>query len=245
MGRINNIACVQADSAAVRSSQGNAQTRRTTPQIPIFSRFARALVVDDDDALRRGLARLLRTGSVEVCEAKSVAEGLKLLAGEPDLVITDVRLPDGSGLDLVERASLQQPTPVIVAISGLASAREAFVLALAGARLYLTKPFAERELIDGIADLFRCSGSRSLPALVGRDLRENLVSFAERFSIPEREMELARLVTEGVPRALCADRLEITENTCKTLTRRLLQRCGARSLAQVPRLVLNPDAPRR
>jgi DNA-binding NarL/FixJ family response regulator len=67
------------------------------------------------------------------------------------------------------------------------------------------------------------------------------VFFAERFGIPEREMALVRLATAGVPRGRCPDSLGISDNTCKTLTRRLLQRCGARSLAQIPRLVLNPE----
>jgi hypothetical protein len=51
-------------------------------------------------------------------------------------------------------------------------------------------------------------------------------------------MALVRLATAGVPRARCPEMLGISENTCKTLTRRLLQRCGARSVAQIPRLVL-------
>jgi DNA-binding NarL/FixJ family response regulator len=196
------------------------------------------LIVDDDDPLRRSLARFFRNASLDVSEAKSVAEAIALLAGEPDLVITDVRLPDGGGRRVVEVASQRRPAPVIVAMSGLASAREAFALAQSGARVYLTKPFAERELIEGIADL--CLESRrSLPAIAADgDLDTSLALFAHRYGVPEREMALVRLATAGVPRNRCPDMLGISENTCKTLTRRLLQRCGARSLAQIPRVVL-------
>lgn len=201
--------------------------------------FARVLIVDDDAPLRRVLTRFFRTQGVAVCEAKSVAEALPLLDGEPDLVITDVRLPDGSGRKVVEVASRQRPSPVIVAMSGLASAREAFALAQSGARIYLTKPFAERELVEGISDV--CQDNRrpaTMPSVADADLDMNLALFAGRYGVPEREMELVRLATAGVPRNRCPGMLGISENTCKTLTRRLLQRCGARNLAQIPRLVL-------
>jgi two-component system, NtrC family, response regulator PilR len=204
-----------------------------------LSAFSRVLIVDDDAPLRRVLSRFFRTLSLEVWEAKSVAESLPLLDGEPDLVITDVRLPDGSGQKVVEVASQKRPSPVIVAMSGLASAREAFALAQSGARIYLTKPFAERELVEGIADV--CSETRRAAAVgtaADVDLAVSLALFAARYSVPEREMELVRLATAGVSRNRCPGMLGISENTCKTLTRRLLQRCGARSLAQIPRLVL-------
>lgn len=204
----------------------------------VLSQFARVLIVDDDDALRRALSRFFRSVAVEVCEAKTVGEALTRLGGEPELIITDVRLPDGSGRRVVEAASLLRPAPVIVAMSGLASAREAFALAQSGARIYLTKPFAERELLEGIADVCRESRKGISSALGDPDLNDSLALFAQRHGVPEREMELVRLATAGVPRGRCPDMLGISENTCKTLTRRLLQRCGARSLAQIPRLVL-------
>lgn len=204
----------------------------------VLAHYARVLIVDDDAPLRRALARFFRSAGLDVTEAKSVAEALPLLAGEPDLVITDVRLPDGSGRQIVEDAHLRRRPPLIVVMSGLASAREAFALAQCGARVYLTKPFAERELVDGIAELCHESRRMTQGLPTDPDLDLNLASFAHRFGVPEREMELVRLATAGVARTRCPEMLGVTENTCKTLTRRLLQRCGARSLAQIPRVVL-------
>ncbi|HET8936517.1 MAG TPA: response regulator, partial [Polyangiales bacterium] len=166
----------------------------------MLSAFSRVLIVDDDAPLRRVLSRFFRTLSLEVWEAKSVAESLPLLDGEPDLVITDVRLPDGSGQKVVEVASQKRPSPVIVAMSGLASAREAFALAQSGARIYLTKPFAERELVDGIADVCQEARRTSTAGAADVDLGMSLALFAGRYSVPEREMELVRLATAGVPR---------------------------------------------
>jgi DNA-binding NarL/FixJ family response regulator len=233
---------IQYDETEARQSlafcggEGSAARRGGSP--PIWAQFRRALIVDDDETMRRSLVRLLQRDGVAVHEAKTMAEGISLLDGEPELVITDVRLPDGTGGRLVELASQRRPVPIIVAISGLASAGEAFALARSGACLYLTKPFAQRELLEGISQLTRGARSRYAPAALHRDLGQRLIQFAQRFGIPEREMALVRLATAGVSRARCPDTLGITENTCKTLTRRLLQRCGARTLAQVPRLVL-------
>jgi DNA-binding NarL/FixJ family response regulator len=214
----------------------------------LLGRFSGALVVDDDDPFRRSLSRWLRELHIHVSEAKTVAEGTDLLARAPELIITDVRLPDGNGRKIVEAARRRRPAPLIVAVSGLASAGEAFALAQCGVRVYLMKPFARQELLDGILDVYGDpsgvsdgldSGQRG-PVVINddMDLRENLRWFARYYSVPQREMALVQLATSGIPRARCPEMLGISENTCKTLTRRLLQRCGARSLAQIPRLVL-------
>jgi len=200
--------------------------------------YARVLLVDDDALLRRSLARFFRAQSASVSEAKSVAEALPLLSGEPDLVLTDVRLPDGGGRRIVEIASLRRRAPVIVVMSGLASAREAFVLAQSGAHAYLTKPFSERELVDSVCGR-GVMARRGMPHEVSSiQLDGSMARFAQRYAVPEREMALVRLAIAGVPRNRCPEFLGISENTCKTLTRRLLQRCGARNLAQIPRVVL-------
>lgn len=243
MGDIKYEEASAAKPRLTRSEQAP-HASRVAERNAALSGFSRVLIVDDDAPLRRVLSRFFRTLSLEVWEAKSVAESLPLLDGEPDLVITDVRLPDGSGQKVVEVASQKRPSPVIIAMSGLASAREAFALAQSGARIYLTKPFAERELVDGIADVCQETRRTSGAGAADVDLAVSLALFAGRYSVPEREMELVRLATAGVPRNRCPGMLGISENTCKTLTRRLLQRCGARNLAQIPRLVLiGEDAP--
>jgi DNA-binding response OmpR family regulator len=217
------------------------------------SSYARALVVDDDDQLRRSLARLLRSLHLEVAEAKTVAEAVALLAGDFDLVITDVRLTDGNGVTVAATASRKSMPPLICAMSGLASASEAFALAQAGARVYLTKPFAHEELLVAISDTrdasTRDGGSRPSDekrSATPRDydaamLQRSLERFATRYKVPAREMDLVRLAVAGVPRAHCPALLGVSDNTCKTMTRRLLQRCDARKLSDIPRILLLRD----
>jgi DNA-binding NarL/FixJ family response regulator len=69
-------------------------------------------------------------------------------------------------------------------------------------------------------------------------LDRSLQRFAERYGVPDREMQLVRLTVAGVPRSRCPAVMDVSENTCKTLARRLLQRCGARNLADLARVVL-------
>ena len=66
---------------------------------------------------------------------------LQLEACSPRLIVLDVRLPDGSGVELAALAAQRRPKPTVVAVSGMSSAAEAFELAQAGVSLYLPKPF--------------------------------------------------------------------------------------------------------
>jgi DNA-binding NarL/FixJ family response regulator len=210
----------------------------------VVGRFARALIVDEQAGVRGPLVALLRARAEDVLEASSVVEAKRMLALRPDLVIVDVRLPDGSGRELAIVASRIVPRPLIVAMSHLPSASEAFSLAQCGVRVYLTKPLVEQEFTDAIEELLACPAPQDVgplpqvPSALGSDLEASIERFAHRYSATDREMALVRLTIAGVPRRRCPVLLNVSENTCKTLARRLLQRCGARNLAEIPRLVL-------
>jgi len=116
------------------------------------------LVVDDEADLVASYERLLRRKGYGIVSAGSRVEGLRLVAREPlALVITDLRLPDGDGLDLVRAARrLPTPTPAMV-VTGFASEASRTASMVAGASAFLAKPFAaanftslvERALRDG------------------------------------------------------------------------------------------------
>ncbi len=109
--------------------------------------FRRALVVEDNRALGRTLEALLAPLCDATELAPSVAEARRALErGPPDLVLTDVRLPDGSAFDVVELASSLVPMPAIVVLSGEATPDESFALAGLGVRAYLAKPVGADEL---------------------------------------------------------------------------------------------------
>jgi DNA-binding NtrC family response regulator len=110
----------------------------------------RVLIVEDHKPLRTAIARAARGWGAAVLEAGTVQEGLALLRHSPDVVIADVVLPDGDALPIVEEAVQLRPAAAVVAMSGQASADEAFRLAQAGARRYLAKPISLEELTRSV-----------------------------------------------------------------------------------------------
>lgn len=105
--------------------------------------MTRVLVVDDEPDFASTYERLLRRKGHGVVAAATKRAGLAALAAERlDLVIADLRLPDGDGLDVVRAArKTAVPTPVIV-ITGFASEASRQASLAAGASAYLAKPFS-------------------------------------------------------------------------------------------------------
>jgi two-component system, response regulator RegA len=106
----------------------------------------RVLVVEDNVPLRAAIARLVRSWGAKAIEAGTVREALALLNPPPDLIISDIRLPDDSAFCVFQAAARLWPKPLGVAISGEASPQESFRLAEIGVRGYLAKPHSLEEL---------------------------------------------------------------------------------------------------
>src|SRR5262249_43378477 len=118
-----------ASPCACRSRAG-----RGRPTVP------RALIVDDDADTRDALAEGVSLGGFERARAGSLAEARKALAkAAPDVVLVDLMLPDGKGLDLLE-AFEDGPRPQLVLITGNATVETAVEALRTGARDYLVKP---------------------------------------------------------------------------------------------------------
>jgi DNA-binding response OmpR family regulator len=130
----------------------------------------RALVVEDDDVLGRAIVRALEEWGNTVVWTTTLAEGLAVAESGPDIVILDVGLPDGSGVTLAERLSQRRPAPIMIAMSGRASASEAFALGALGVRGYLSKPVSFSELVATIDSILERAPDLSplLVASVGR-----------------------------------------------------------------------------
>ena len=111
----------------------------------------RVLVVDDEADFLATYERLLRREGYEVITATSRTAGLAALAAEPPhLVISDLRLPDGDGLDVVRAAcGARAPVPVIVA-TGYPSDETRRAALAAGATTFLAKPFAAAVLLAAV-----------------------------------------------------------------------------------------------
>jgi DNA-binding NtrC family response regulator len=170
------------------------------------------LLIDDDDSLRRVAEYMLNEDGYEVLTAGGGVEGLDLFQRRPvDLVLTDVRMPDMDGVDLLARLKAVQPDlPVILitAHGSIASAVEAMKL---GAFDYLTKPF-DRERLRGTV---RKALDMAALASENRQLRQII---AERFSFASMiaGSRAMRAVTDTAARVAQTDTTVLLEGESGT-----------------------------
>nr|MBN2278711.1 sigma-54-dependent Fis family transcriptional regulator [candidate division Zixibacteria bacterium] len=130
---------------------------------------ARILLVDNDADIRISVEKLLRQSDYEVISAGRCHEAIKIInSGGIDLIITDLHLPDGSGLDIITRAREYGRETAVIIQTRHGSIDEALETLKKGACHYLTKPAHDEELLHLIEK-----------ALEYRDIREELYSLRE------------------------------------------------------------------
>ena len=111
------------------------------------------LVIDDSAVVRRFVARALSEQNYRVLEAKDGDEALRMAAGHsPDLVITDMLMPEKDGIEVIQQIRQMAPRTKIIAMSG--SMHHSMYLKMArsfGADVVLAKPFQASELSETVA----------------------------------------------------------------------------------------------
>jgi len=116
--------------------------------VPHETAPASVLVVDDDEIMRVSLVDRLRMEGFETLAAPDLASARKLLRKQDiDLVITDIRLPDGDGRALFEEVCRSAPGTPVILMTAYISVADAVALTKAGAVDYLTKPFDLDEFV--------------------------------------------------------------------------------------------------
>lgn len=166
-----------------------------------MTRPHRLLVIEDEAPIRRLLRAIATPHGWEVVEAASGREGLALArAALPELVILDLGLPDGDGLDLIPLLRAERPVPVIVLSSRDREEDKVAALDL-GADDYVTKPFGAGELMARVRvarrGMIQQLGGR--PVLRVGDLEVDLVNRhvqrgGRRLHLSPTEFELLRLL---------------------------------------------------
>jgi two-component system response regulator RegA len=131
------------------SSRGTAPS--TTVDTPAAGEVGSLLLVDDDAPLRRSLQRALERRGFGVVAAESVKEGMALAGSiRPDYAVVDLRLEDGSGIDLVRRLRDLHPRVRIVILTGYGNIATAVAAIKAGAVDYLAKPADADDVIKAL-----------------------------------------------------------------------------------------------
>ena len=113
----------------------------------------RILVVEDEADLVVTYDRLLRRQGYRVVTAASRVEGLKALeSAPPTLVIADLRLPDGDGLDIIQAAHARDPKVPVIVVTAFASRAARAAAQASGASAFLAKPFPASALLRLVHD---------------------------------------------------------------------------------------------
>jgi len=120
---------------------------------------ATILVVDDDEAVRIMLTRILQSEGYEVLAAARSSEALTALEGSPvALVISDVVMPGGSGMDLRRALATSHPALPVIPVSGFSSEGPAEFAATHPNTEFLQKPFAAGDLLDLVREVLAGGG---------------------------------------------------------------------------------------
>jgi DNA-binding NarL/FixJ family response regulator len=204
----------------------------------------RILLADDHALFRDGVASLLEAwGHTVVGQASSGEQAVGLVERErPELVLMDVRMPGGSGIDATAQIHARHPAISIVMLTVSEDEGDLFSAIKAGANGYLLKNLEGRQLRSMIEAVGRGEAAIT-PATAGRIIeefarRENRA--AERAAhatdpdhLTSREVEVLRLVTAGFRNKEIAARLSIAENTVKFHLKHILEKLHAASRAEV------------
>lgn len=153
------------------------------------------LLIEDEPEMRRFLRAALGTESVQLVEAATAREGLAQAAGrKPDLVLLDLGLPDGDGIDVTRRIREWSGVPIIV-ISARGQESDKVAALDAGADDYLTKPFGVPELLArmrvALRHAARLASGKDEPIFVSGDLRVDLGR--RQVLVGEKEVHLTPL----------------------------------------------------
>jgi DNA-binding NtrC family response regulator len=148
------------------------------------------LVVDDEEAARYGIRKALQARDILIVEAQDLRSARYTLEKEsPDLILLDVNLPDGTGIDLLKEAVSGNPNVAVVIITAHGSERLAVEAIRAGAYDYLSKPFE----VDELRLLVRNARERKELAEENRALREELEKEGKFGTIVGRSEALSKV----------------------------------------------------
>jgi len=200
----------------------------------------RLFLVDDHPLFREGLARLLESEpEFEVCGREgTVQEALASLdRANPDVVLLDVDLGNGRGLDLVQQMKLRQtPVRVLVVTAGVTD-REAVQLVQAGVAGIFHKNKAPEVLCSAIREV--AAGGVHLESRYLKPLFETIdESRAAPPKLTDREIRIMRLVLQGLANKEIGQQLEVAESTVKAALRALFDKLGVRTRSQLVRVAL-------
>ena len=193
------------------------------------------LIVDDHEVVRLGLRTLLdrQSNFMVVDEAATAKEAVqKTLLLHPDVVVMDIRLLGGSGIDACRRIVEQAPETKVIMLTSYADEDAVFASILAGAAGYLLKQTRGNALADAIASVMR--GESLLDPAVTQKVLERVRTSGQRgeddplSALTEQEHKILALIAEGKTNKEIADEVFLSDKTVKNYVSNILSKLNLR-----------------
>jgi DNA-binding NarL/FixJ family response regulator len=200
---------------------------------------AKVLIVDDHPAVREGLVwRIARQPDLIVCgEAEDVAEALRLVEStEPDVVVIDISLKEGNGIDLIKRIKAHDSSIRMLVCSMHPDSLYAERSLRAGALGYINKENTTGRILDAIRSVR--NGEVYLSEDATRRLLRKTIGHAGNpglslESLSDRELDVFKLIGEGLGTSDMAAQLHLSIHTVETYRRRIRLKLSIRNAAEL------------
>jgi DNA-binding NarL/FixJ family response regulator len=204
----------------------------------------RLLIVDDHEVVRQGLVALLdrREGFQVVAEAGTVADAIaQARKFEPDIVVMDVRLPDGSGIEACREIRAELPRTRVVMLTSYPDEEAVLSAIVAGAAGYLLKQIRARDLVTALEAVGR--GESLLDPAVTEKVLERVRRIAtggqsdELSTLTSQEQKILMLVAEGKTNKQIAAEVFLSDKTVKNYVSSILSKLNLERRAQAAAFV--------
>jgi two-component system response regulator DevR len=208
------------------------------------ARPLRLLVVDDHEVVRQGLVSLLerREHFQVVAEAGTAAEAVEMTRRfEPDLVVMDVRLPDGSGIEACREIRAEFPNTRVVILTSYPDEEAVLSAIIAGASGYLLKQIRSRDLVSALESVGR--GESLLDPAVTEKVLDRVRRIAtgtytdEMAQLTQQEQKILLLVAEGKTNKEIAAEVFLSDKTVKNYVSSILSKLNLERRAQAAAFV--------
>jgi len=207
----------------------------------------RVFLVDDHEIVRRGIAELLASEpDIDVVgEATTAAQAIsRIAATQPDVVLLDVRLPDGSGIDVCREVRSRYPAIRCLMLTAYDDEEAMTSAIIAGASGYVLKDIRGTTLLDSLRAV---SAGKSLmnPVLTARLVKQIATTEVDPRlgSLSGRENQILELIATGQTNRQIGEHLDLAEKTVKNYVSSILSKLGLerRTQAAILRLGATPD----
>jgi two-component system response regulator DevR len=214
----------------------------------------RVMLVDDSELVRRGIKTVLTTEARPpmqiVAEAGNVEEAVQeCLRAKPEIVLLDIRLPDGSGFDACRRILDKLPNTRIIMLTSYSNDNFVYEAVTAGAHGYLMKEIDPQGLVRALHDV--AEGRSILDAeATGRVLRllrggNNNDSTPDFSVLSHQERRVLALVADGLTNKQVGERLELAENTVKNYLVSVFEKLKVKRRAHAAALYVQQSSPKK